>query len=121
MDKKETIEREWSDLMTQYSGLQRDFASQKIAKKDFDIQEAHLLDEIKLREQLLQDLANTHKREKPIVLRNVGLRNPPKANYEMKCIECGKVFLANRRTAKYCSNYCSRLHRGLTKPIIKMI
>ena len=104
MDKKETIEREWSDLMTQYTWLQRDFASQKIAKKDFDIQEAHLLDEIKLREQLLQDLANTHKREKPIVLRNVGLRNPPKANYEMKCIECGKVFLANRRTAKYCSN-----------------
>lgn len=39
-----------------------------------------------------------------------------KYNYELKCITCGKTFLSNRSTAKYCCQFCknqqSRIQKG---------
>lgn len=42
-------------------------------------------------------------------------RKPKKENFLMECAVCGQKFYAQRRTAKYCSNYCSGLaHKALS-------
>lgn len=35
------------------------------------------------------------------------VKQPKKANFKVKCINCGQEFLAQRRTALYCSKWCS--------------
>lgn len=38
-----------------------------------------------------------------------------KYNYELKCITCGKTFLSNRSTAKYCCQFCKNQQLRIQK------
>ena len=40
------------------------------------------------------------------------VKNPINPNYVMKCINCGQEFRSTRKTALYCSPFCSRQYRN---------
>lgn len=44
--------------------------------------------------------------------------NKKKYNYKLKCITCGKMFLANRSTAKYCCSFCKNQQTRIQKGTI---
>ena len=46
---------------------------------------------------------------KPIIVERIVkkvVRTPKNPNYKMKCVVCGDEFLSNRKTARFCSDYC---------------
>lgn len=52
---------------------------------------------------------------KPIVVECIVkkvVKNPNNPNYVMKCINCGQEFRSTRKTALYCSLFCSRQYRS---------
>jgi hypothetical protein len=59
---------------------------------------------------------------KPIIVERIVkkvVRTPKNPNYKMKCVVCGDEFLSNRKTARFCSDYCyNRFKEEHQEPII---
>lgn len=55
-------------------------------------------------------------RPKPMIVECITkkvVKNPINPNYVMKCINCGQEFRSTRKTALYCSLFCSRQYRSV--------
>lgn len=69
----------------------------------------------KLQEELKAFNKPKKERPTPMIVECIAkkvVKNPINPNYVMKCINCGQEFRSTRKTALYCSPFCSRQYRS---------